>query len=236
MYAHCRGCTVCLFTRASQVVVEYVSAPHELEDLLVNQSVKHEDDTARPGVNAALAAVEAAKTVCEIVHLRLHLPHHPSQAAALADIKRIYERFASAEEVTGAVVREDGASDDEDAQGGADADTTAPKPAPGSDGEGSDGEQGGAASKKKLRMTRQLKVAELKKVGSHSVAPTLLHTRNCYTGQQAARGGGDVGRHRGRPQAAGAPEIVSVHGASATALEPEARLPGGQAGAGKAGV
>lgn len=49
--------------QAPQVVVEYVSAPHELEDMLVNQSVQQEDDTTRPGVSAALAAVEAAKTV-----------------------------------------------------------------------------------------------------------------------------------------------------------------------------
>lgn len=142
--------------------MEYVSAPHELEDMLVNQSVKHEDDTTRPGVSAALAAVEAAKTVpLHLFRLRSITTTH--QAAALADIKRIYERFASAEEVTGAVVREDVDSDDENGQPGEDA--AAPRTDPASDAENSDGEQGGAASKKKLRMARQLKVAELKKVG-----------------------------------------------------------------------
>lgn len=156
-----------------QVVVEYVSAPRAFEDLLADE----EEEDTRPGLGGAgLGAAddgdEAKKVsgsfwyMVQRHHAYSRQPPCAQQAAVLEDLKRIYERFASAEEVTGATVRDQENGADEDAldpAGGAQG--AAAKDEAGSDDDSeNEGDDEARMSKKRLRMARQLKVAELKKV------------------------------------------------------------------------
>ncbi len=116
------------------------------------------------------------------VPFHLAMPPSHIQAQVLEDLKRIYERFASAEEVTGAVMQEENGAGEADREDGADggADGAQQKAGVfGSDNDSENEEEDGHMSKKKLRMARQLKVAELKKVWERMLW-IMSHTRYMF--------------------------------------------------------
>ncbi|KAG2445639.1 hypothetical protein HXX76_000249 [Chlamydomonas incerta] len=146
-----------------EIVIEYVSAPLDLDSLRggagedgegSKAAARDEDEDGDTDMRPGLGGLGFARAEEDTPK--------PAMVDPYEEFKKVFERFASAEEVTGQVeVKEE---EDEDADAGrAKEDKKATTSEPGSDDEEGEGVES-KLSKKKLKLLNRLKVAELKAV------------------------------------------------------------------------
>ncbi|KXZ47434.1 hypothetical protein GPECTOR_35g872 [Gonium pectorale] len=142
------------------IVIEYVSAPLDLESLrgedgeaaAAATAAEPEEDPDRPGLGLGFGGLGFTPAASESKPAPSVDPYE--------EFKKVFERFASAEEVTGAVEVKD--EDEDDTRAKEDKKATTSDQEGGSDDEGTGVEA--KLSKKKLKLLNRLKVAELKAV------------------------------------------------------------------------
>mmetsp|Transcript_20111 Transcript_20111/g.34621 ORF Transcript_20111/g.34621 Transcript_20111/m.34621 type:complete len:627 (-) Transcript_20111:353-2233(-) len=131
------------------IVIEYVSAPLELETATEGASTQEEEDAAAYGLGAGLGAPKPKDD-------------------PFADFKRVFEKFASAEAVTGTATEGDIIAGEQGAafEAAVAAAKAAAKTAPGSDSdeEEDEDEKGKKMSRKQKKALYQLKIAQLKQI------------------------------------------------------------------------
>ncbi|GLC45024.1 hypothetical protein PLESTB_001460500 [Pleodorina starrii] len=143
------------------IVIEYVSAPLDLDALrgdaggASTAEAEPEEDLDRPGLGGLGFG--------GLGFTRAEEPKPQASADPFEEFKKVFERFASAEEVTGTAEAKD--EDEDDVRGKDDKKATTSDQEADNDSDEEEGEGvEGKLSKKKLKLLNRLKVAELKAV------------------------------------------------------------------------